>query len=171
MLSVLVLGFQTVSGRAATAADSVRTLSALVPGTVEGVIRDVALISVGPNAELAKVADFAGCALTVGSSFSDGVRHGVDQARCAMVLVLPCGVTFDRALTDELAAAAAASTGSFALQSARSGLDRMLAWRMRPAGLLAPASALAASRATTLRGLERSLRPVKSFRTQAWSGD
>ena len=169
MISVLILGFQSVHGRPAAPSDTVRTLTALVPGTVEGSIRDVTLLATRDDVELARVADFAGCGLLVGTSFADVVRRGAKQARCPLVLVLPCGVTFDRALTDELAVVN--DERHYAMGTTKAGWHRIVPWRDPPSGLIAPRQWLVDRCPAGFRSLARALRPLRWFRTQAWSGD
>jgi hypothetical protein len=61
MLSAVVLATDLSRPRGASSEAVVRTLSALVPAAIEGIVRDVTLACAGDSAELRKIADHAGC--------------------------------------------------------------------------------------------------------------
>lgn len=61
MLSALVL-VQSGTAESPTPEAVVRSLSALVPAAIEGIVRDVALASPERNDDLERIADHAGCA-------------------------------------------------------------------------------------------------------------
>jgi hypothetical protein len=67
-----------------------RSLAALVRATMEGVVRDAALI--GPAIDnLAPVADYAGCANIETSSLAEGLGRALKETRGDVVFVLEGG--------------------------------------------------------------------------------
>ena len=101
MLSTLVLAPSFASSTSATLAPVVRTLAALVPLTVEGLVRDVTVVTSGPDAGLQRVADHAGCGLVAAPAFEAALRQGLAAARSSKVFVLRAGATLDRGFLDE----------------------------------------------------------------------
>jgi aryl-alcohol dehydrogenase-like predicted oxidoreductase len=175
MISVLVLGCETATGRPATSGDSVRTLIALVSGAVDGVIRDVTLLATDPAAELAKVADHAGCGFIAKASLAEALQAGAAQARSEQLLVLLAGVSFDRALSDEIAAQAARPSGTAAggvrVRAVAGGWLGRVAPAFAPTiGLLTTRQRVGRARAGGFVALLRALQPRRSFKTRAWSG-
>jgi hypothetical protein len=177
MISVLILGFSTASTRPATSGDAVRTLSALVSGTVEGIVRDVCLLAFEPDVELDKVADYAGCGIVKSSTFTSAILEGAKQARCPLLLILPSGVTFDRAFTDEVAMVISEPAGArreraYRLKSFEAGMAGRIFPQLAPdAGLLAPRDSVISIAAQDFPALIRACRPLRSFKVKAWTGD
>lgn len=176
MVSVVLLGSSTAAGRAPTSGDAVRTLSALVPGAVDGAIRDVQLLATAgaQDPDLATVAEHAGCAY-LAASLPQALAEAVKAARSPQILVLLAGVSFDRALTDEMAGVAARHARWLAegvgLKAAESSpLGRLLPRFAPTLGVLTTRDRLAAVSPASVPALWRALRPRRTFKTHAWSG-
>jgi hypothetical protein len=102
MLSVIILcEMDQAPGRAAVRAEAVvRSLGALVGASVSGLVRDVVLA--GPKeADLAFIADYAGCTCVEASSEADYLRLALDIVRAEDLLVLRPGYVFETGFIDE----------------------------------------------------------------------
>ncbi|MDX7951059.1 hypothetical protein P7D22_07685 [Lichenihabitans sp. Uapishka_5] len=175
MVSVLVLGSHTATGRPSTTADAVRTLAALVPAAVDGVVRDVQLLAAPGDDALDRIADHAGCGFIQEADLATALQTAVARARGAHHLVLLAGVSFDRAFVDEMAGIgtrhAAWVPQGIALKAVESGVFGRVLPRFAPTvGVLTERQQMAAVRANSVAALWRSLRPHRVFRTRAWSG-
>lgn len=104
MLSTLVLAPPFTDSSTAIAATLVRTLAALVPATVDGLVRDVTLVAAHPDADIRQIADYAGCAIVEADSFEAAVRQAVDRARSPWIFVLCANAIVDRGFSEEIAA-------------------------------------------------------------------
>ena len=101
MMSVLLLGFQPASRNALGPGEAVRALAALVPATVDGIVRDLCLA--GPeHTGLAQVADHAGCWFAQAETVRDAIEAGARLLKSPQVLVAHAGTIFDRAVMDEI---------------------------------------------------------------------
>ena len=80
----------------------VRTLAALVPAAIEGVIRDVALAAPAESAELSRIADHAGCELVTGARPAL-LRAAAGRLKERRVFVLRAGLVPERGFIGELA--------------------------------------------------------------------
>jgi hypothetical protein len=81
----------------------VRTLGALVPAIVEGLVRDVTVIAPNADAGVRRIADHAGCDLVENADFDAALREGIAKARSPIVFLLRAGAFLDRAFLDEAA--------------------------------------------------------------------
>lgn len=99
----------------------VRTLAALVPGSTEGLIREVLLADGGSRDETAKIADGAGCEIVSGPS-DEGNRlaAAVQRARGDWLLFVDPGAVIEESWTREVAGFIAA----------RADADRAATFRM-----------------------------------------
>lgn len=175
MVSVLLLGSSAATGRAATAGDSVRTLSALVSGAVDGVVRDVQLLATRPEPDLGHVAEHAGCGFVAAPDLPAALRAATGQTRSPHVLLLLAGLSFDRALTDEMAGVEGRHDGWLAggigLKAIESGpLGRLMPRFAPTVGVLTTRDRLRGLAAKEVGGLWRALRPQRVFKTRAWTG-
>ncbi len=174
MISVLLLGSHTATGQPPTSGEAVRTLSALVPGVVEGVLRDVQLIATASEPDLASVADHAGCAY-VAADLSQALPRAAAAARSPYLFVVLAGVSFDRALTDEMGGLGGRHESWLAdgigLKAMETGALGRLLPRLAPTvGILTTRDQLLSKTAPTIPSLWRKLRPRRLFKTRAWSG-
>ncbi|MCW6510201.1 hypothetical protein [Lichenifustis flavocetrariae] len=175
MISVLVLGSSTAAGRRPTSSDSVRTLAALVPGAVDGLVRDVVLVATTADAELAKVADYAGCSFVAEPDFARSLQVGAARARSEQILILLAGVSFDRALIDEMAGLASRHSGwlegGVGVKSVETGwFGRIMPSLVPTVGLVVLRKHLTGVSADSFQALQRQVRPRRTFKTRAWAG-
>ena len=148
MLSTFVL-MPAPIGATQALGSLVRTLGALVPAIVEGVVRDVTVISSVADDEIRRITDHAGCGLVENPDFDMALRECIAQARSTMVFLLRAGAYLNREFIDE---AAREFGPEQAVQGRplllREAPDRLMT-RVMPdlapvAGLIAPMATLAA---------------------------
>jgi hypothetical protein len=172
MISVLLLAFDATGGAAAAPGDAVRTLAALVPATVEGVVRDVCLA--GPDgAALAKIADYAGCSRAVGPDVTRALRAGAAILRSPQVLVMRAGAVIQRPVVEEVATLLPTldtdHRATYLLRADRRDLIGRLFPALAPAAaLLCPRAWLLTAEATSLANLAGRAPHRRVFRTAAW---
>lgn len=83
----------------------VPTLSALVPGATDGLVRDVVISDGGSSDETRMIADEAGCTLVTGRRGRGGqIRRGIEAARGDWVLVLHADTVLDEGWHRDVAA-------------------------------------------------------------------
>lgn len=117
------------------------TLATLVPGAIEGVLREVVVVD-GGHPEVRRVADHAGCRLDDLSVLADIAA----SFKGDWVLVVRCG---DRLGADWVELAARHAAGSERTEagrldtSVRGGRDWTQVWRPRPRALIVPKAHLA----------------------------
>ncbi len=144
MLSTLVLAPSFASGTAPSLGQLVRTLATLVPATVEGLVRDVIVLTSGPDEGVRRVADHAGCGLVEAQTFEVAMRQALAMTRSPMVFVLRAGAALDRGFLDEVAGllgpeATANEFRILLLRQAPEGLAARLLPDLAPAaGIIAP---------------------------------
>jgi hypothetical protein len=81
----------------------VRTLSALVPAAIEGIVRDVTLACAGDIAELRKIADHAGCEIAEAADPAGAIAAGLASARGDLLLILRAGYAPQSGFIEEIA--------------------------------------------------------------------
>lgn len=147
MFSALVLVQHGAKGAPSSEA-IVRTLSALVPAAIEGVVRDVALAASEPHADLARIADHAGCDF-VQCAPGELIEAGLARLKEPRVLVLRAGRVPEHGFTGELAdfAAYRAQACGLLLDAPNSLLTRLAPRLSRASGVVAPRKALRGARA------------------------
>lgn len=178
MISVLLFGSRTASGRPPRSEDVVRGLASLVPAAVEGVVREVQLLAeqAAQDTEdrtLAGVAEHAGCAYVAGV-FPEILPRAAAAARSPFVLLLLAGASFDRALIDEMAAVATHGSDRIASGVALKALDGGLLGRLAPrlsptVGLLTGRERLTGLRPASLEAFWRGLQARHTFTNRAWT--
>ena len=124
----------------------VRTLAALVPAIVEGLVRDVTVIGRKPDEGVRRIAEHAGCNLVENVDFDTALGEAMASARSSTLFLLRAGAFLDRAFLDEAARQFGPEQGDG---------TRALLLREAPGGLvtrvlpdLAPVAGLIAPRAT-----------------------
>ena len=127
MLSTIVVTLPAPADASARAGALMRTLAALVPATVEGVVRDVTLLQVGDAASLAGIADEAGCHIVEERDFPAALARGVAGARSSWIFVVKAGTAPSRLFGEEAARALEGGLDA----------DQSLLLREQPTGLLA----------------------------------
>lgn len=149
----------------------VRTLAALVPAAIEGVVRDLALASPDDSPDLARICDHAGCAFVSGGDglLAQALTHVKEQR----LLIVRAGRAPERGFIGELADLAAYTPQACALMlDAPDSLLTRLAPRMsRPSGLVASRTQLARAARDDLRSLARSLPSPKILRARMIGAD
>jgi hypothetical protein len=103
MLSALVQCPVTRNPTHVSSEALVRTLGALVPAIIEGILRDVVLVAAAPDKELQHIADHAGCALLAANAPEPNFLQGLKAIRGQHVLILRAGLIPDSGFADELA--------------------------------------------------------------------
>ena len=105
MLSTIVVTPSAAADATGRAGAFLRTLAALVPAAVEGVVRDVTLLQVGDAASLAGIADEAGCHVVEERDFPAALARGVAGARGPWIFVVKAGTVPSRLFGEETARA------------------------------------------------------------------
>lgn len=80
----------------------VRTLAALVPAAIEGLIRDVTLAGLKSHGQLFNIADHAGCELAQADDLQGVIAAGLKSARSDLVLLLCAGFAPNAGYVDEI---------------------------------------------------------------------
>lgn len=169
MLSAIVLASDARMQPAAPDA-IVRTMAALVPAAIEGLVRDVTLAGLA-GGELGHIADHAGCVLSESGDPAEVLREALAAARGQKLLVIRAGrapeAGFIEEISDFLAGHVSRSHGAIMR-------DRPDSFVARAFPRLAPVAALVASRDILLKGgvgsladLTRGLRPAVTLRARA----
>ncbi len=171
MLSTLVFTSPGGADGPGRAGALLRTLAALVPATVEGVVRDVTLLQVGEAGSVAGIADEAGCQLVEDRDFPGALARGVAGARSPWIFVVKAGTVPSRIFGEE---AARALDGFLDAQGAlllreqpRTLLARFFPWLAPVAGVILPRSRLAEGRYATFADIVRRARPARTLPTSA----
>jgi hypothetical protein len=85
-------------------AETVATLTALVPGSVAGLVRDVVLVDRGGGGNIARIADVAGCRyLACEGSRADAIAAGVKLTRGSWLMFLHAGAVLESGWIEETA--------------------------------------------------------------------
>jgi hypothetical protein len=143
MLSALITAFPAKLGGAAPD-PVIRTLGALVPAAVAGLIADVALVGPADVADLSAIADHAGCQLLVCQSEGEALRLGLMACRRERALVIRAGYIPGSGFLEELADLLGPGAGAFRAAILRERPDGLfsLAARRRVAAIVARKDAL-----------------------------
>ena len=80
MLSTIVFSPPDLANGVRPSGPLLRTLAALVPATIEGVVRDVTLLQIGGEGEVSTIADEAGCRFVEEKDFPAALARGVAAA-------------------------------------------------------------------------------------------
>lgn len=166
MLSALVL--HNVIPRAREPAEpAVRTLAALVPAAMEGVLRDV--VVAGPAAAgLAKVADHAGCVYVVAESEAEQIARGGAALRGALAFVIRAGAMPEPGFVEELDDLLRDGGRAALMRAAPVSFAQRLLPNLAPVSALVVArDVLVSGRAPTFAALVRLARPAPTLRTRA----
>ncbi len=162
MLSVIIL-----CGRA-SAETVVRTLAPLVQAAVKGLVRDVVLA--GPaEADLAMIADHAGCAFVEAAAEAEALRRALAGVRGGDFMILYAGhipeTGFLEELEDLLAAGMPAEHGGRLLRAApETFLERLFPPLAPAVGLIAARSLCEAVEVASFRHLRVVTRARKALR-------
>ena len=122
----------------------VRTLTALIPGAIEGVVKDVVLAGPPENSDLRRIADHAGCELVEGEP-THLLQSALAATRDAIVLVLLAGDIPGEGFVDELSDLLLEGPPSALMRRRAEGLWQTILPRTAPiSGILAPKAQLSA---------------------------
>ena len=103
MLSAIVLACDQSAPQPASLEAVARSLSALVPAAIEGLVRDVTLASAGESEDLRKIADHAGCEIAMASAPAGVIAAGLAAARGDLLLILRAGYAPQAGFIEEVA--------------------------------------------------------------------
>lgn len=171
MISGLILAVPR-DGSSLSPEGVVRSLSALVPAAVEGLVRDVVIVGSEDQTHirdsLAQIADHAGCALLFAASEGAAISLGLSQMRAPLAFVLRAGYAPRQGFIEELADFSALASlgkmrGGVILRHERNGLARLLRLPAPPAGLLSWRESLARNPAKDLTDLSRQISARSQF--------
>ncbi len=158
MISTLVVTTPAVFDAPRRSIALLRTLAALVPATVEGVVRDVTLLQVGEGS-LAEIADEAGCSMVEEDDFSAALARGVAGARSSWIFVVKAGTVPSRLFGEEaLRALEGLLTTGGALvlrEQPRGFLSRCFPSLAPVAGVILPRARLAEARCASFAEIVR----------------
>jgi hypothetical protein len=146
-----------------------RSLGALVRATMEGVVRDAALIGVAAD-DLEAVADYAGCAYVEAATLAEGFAHALNETRGDVILVLQGGYAPPGGFVEEasdLLMEGAGFAGALLRRAPYNLATRFAPKLARPVGLLAQRGALRGAQARDLAALIRHVRPPRTLNSQA----
>lgn len=168
MLSAIVLAADA-SQKPVSPDALVRTLAALVPAAIEGLVRDVTLAGLA-GAELAEIADHAGCEFTESADPSMILAHALKRARGPNVFLLRAGRAPEAGFIDEfsdfLARSDAGARGALMREKPETFWTRTLPALSAPAGLIASRQRMMDAGRGDLAALVRALRPQVTLRVR-----
>ncbi len=170
MLSTIVFSPPAPATGARRFGPLLRTLAALVPATIEGVVRDVTLLQVGDAAGIAGIADEAGCHLVEEKDFPAALARSVAGARSPWIFVVKAGTVPSRIFGEEAARALddeIGEGGSLLLREAPSGLSRWFPSLGPVVGVILPRARLVGVRCASFEDVVRQARPARTLPTAA----
>ena len=173
MLSTIVVTPSAAADAAGRAGALMRTLAALVPATVDGVVRDVTLLQVGDAASLAGIADEAGCHVVEERDFPAALARGVAGARSPWIFVVKAGTVPSRLFSEEAAQAIAGGLEAGSALLLREQPTTLLArWfpSLAPvAGVILQRDRLAGAPCAGFADVVRRARPARTLPTSAFA--
>ncbi len=171
MLSAIILVPAGPASKTQPFGPLLRTLAALVPTTIEGAIRDVTLLDVGESADVANIADIAGCGIVQAATFGEALGRGLVGARAAWICVLRAGTVLGPGFGEDVAAALddAGDPPRSLLLRGGGTLARFLPRQSTVAGVIAPKSRLAATPCGSFADVIRRARPSRALARQVAS--
>jgi len=178
MFSVIVTTCDPAVHGSASPEAVARTLAALVPGAISGIVRDVVMAATGQSEQdvkdLARIADHAGCEFIVTEKWLDAVQGALKIAREPRVLALRAGFAPESGFYDELSDLAweASLRPTRLLERPATALHRTLPFLAPLAGIVAERNRLmqaAGSRASvaSFSAWARHVGPKRTMRTRA----
>ncbi|UDL95885.1 hypothetical protein LGH83_06725 [Lichenihabitans sp. PAMC28606] len=173
MLSALVLMPPHIGGTSAALGALVRSLAALVPATVEGIVRDVSIVTDRADDGLRRVADHAGCRIVDEPTFEAGFATALAGARSDLLFVLRAGIGFDRGLINEIGMRLGPDptiAGGLLLREDHGGLMSRLLPNLSPIAGVIAARADLSGRPASFKALVGGLKATQTLasRAQFW---
>ena len=166
MLSALVLHVPNPRARE-PAEPVVRTLAALVPAALEGVLRDVAIA--GPqSAGLESVADHAGCLFVAAETEAEQIARGGAALRGSLAFVIRAGAIPESAFVAELDDLLRDGGRAALMRAAPTNVvERLLPDFAAVSALVVARESLVSGRAASFAALVRLARPAPVLRARA----
>lgn len=145
-----------------------RTLSALVPAAVEGVVRDVTLAAPQGRTGMRKIADHAGCELVEGPDTASLFRRAFEATRNPGIFAIRAGRAPEQGFADELAdLIAGGDPAAIMRESPRALLTRLFPGFAPVAGLVARRDRLLRAPSASFAALARQARATQTLRARA----
>ncbi|MDF2118997.1 hypothetical protein PY365_25850 [Roseiarcaceae bacterium H3SJ34-1] len=169
MFSIIVLT-QSDNVHASPSSEAVaRTLAALVPGAISGVIRDVILASMEKSTDIEHIADHAGCELVTAGTWIGTVRLALQKAREPKIFTLQAGFAPESGFYEELSDLgwSASLKASRLLERPETTLQRFLPFLAPVAGLAAAKDRLVNADGPDFRSWAGQLGRMDTMRTRA----
>lgn len=165
MLSAIILVPGEPSSKMHPFGPLLRTLAALVPATIEGAVRDVTLLKVGESADVANIANEAGCGIVQAAEFGVAFGRSLAGARTPWICLLQAGTIPGPSFGEDVAAALDDAGDPPRALLLRSGgaFARYVPALSKVAGLVAPKSRLAATSCGSFADVVRRSRPARSL--------
>jgi hypothetical protein len=169
MFSIIVL---TQSGdvHASPSSEAVaRTLAALVPGAISGVVRDVILVSMEKSIDIEHIADHAGCELVIAGTWIETMRLALQKAREPKVFTLLAGFAPESGFYEELSDLGWGGTlkTSRLLERPETTLQRLVPFLAPLAGVAASKDAFVIADGSNFRSWAGRLGRMQTMRTRA----
>lgn len=168
MLSAVVLAANSRHAPVAPEA-LVRTLAALVPAAIEGLVRDVTLAGMA-GSDLAEIADHAGCEFTESVDHAQILAQALKLARGTNVFVLRAGrapsAGYINEIGDFLARSDAGLRGALMRDEPESFWTRTFPGLCPVSGLIASRQRMIEAGCSDLASLARALRPQVALRAR-----
>jgi hypothetical protein len=168
MLSALVL----ISSNPAPPPEAlVRTLAALVPAAIEGVVRDVVMCAPASTPDLARICDHAGCDFIIAER-GDSLRDALARLKEQRVFVLRAGRVPEHGYLGEIADFVAyGGKGSALMRDApHNFMTRFLPALAPVSAFIAPREGLAKARVEDVNALSRSLQSPRVLKSRMMGG-
>lgn len=168
MFSALIL----ISTNIATPPEAVvRTLAALVPAAIEGVVRDVMMCGPSSTPDLARICDHAGCDFIVGEPGAP-LGDALVRLKEQRVFVLRAGRVPEHGYLGEIADFVAyGGEGSALMRDApHNFMTRILPALAPVSAFIAPREVLATARVDDVDALARSLKSPRALKSRMMRG-
>lgn len=170
MISALLLSPSLGAAPNPRAAEALaRSLGSLVRATMEGVVRDAALIGRADD-DLAGVADYAGCAYVEAATLAEGFARALSETRGEIVFVLEGGYATPTGFIEEasdLLLEGATFSGALLRRAPYNLATRFAPSLAQPVGLLAQRAALRGAQPSDLAALIRATKPSRTLNSMA----
>jgi hypothetical protein len=168
MLSALILAAD--GDRAPVSPDAlVRTLAALVPAAIEGLVRDLAIAGLAGQ-DLASIADHAGCEFSESVAVSDVIGQGLKLVRGPHVFVLRAGYApeagFIEEIGDFLGRSGAGERGALMRQKPETFWPTLVPVLSPAVGMISTRSRMVETGAQNFASLLRQIKPQVTLRAR-----
>lgn len=171
MFSAIVTAFSGNRSNAHPSPEAVvRTLSAMVPASIAGIVADLKIVGPLDFVELGAIADHAGCEMYADASEAEALRRGLAACRREFVLAIRAGYGPGPGFLEELADLPNMSFRAAVLREGRVGWFGLVL-KGAYVAVAAPKPALLALQPEGFDQLVRQVRPDRTLRCRAlWIG-